>query len=1403
MPFFFSPYSDVLLCALSVSFLLAGVLCFIIAKEDSLPRPLGSWKYIGAALVLLAVREWAGIYGISEPAFTSWYPVAAMLQTIASLFVLLAAGKEMRSADRTSRISQAGAFVLLIVILIALVRPYLPGSGTDPAGLPITAGFFFTTKGVFFLVCAFFFYCSVKNPKPPPRSALSIIAVLCALSFLVFLCLPPGLPNLPNMYEPGENMLLSWLFTFRTGVSFVMVIMLWNFYSRSLGVIGAVRWWPLIFIFSIMVLGFVFVFIAAKVHAKVVGTNLVASAGNAARAIDPDDLAAAALNRDYGNSTEAADILFRRVRDQVYFQGYSDIRVAVDVLSAPRDGRPARVLEDLRLRPNGSAWARGYRGAAEIWEADVDPDATVIARHGVERLEPTLFFSPIRDDSGRAVGAAVLSVSTIDMVRDTYVFKRLFLLALPLVFMIFILLLSGQQRSWLSSHTVGRAEALRLGALGRGLVGSMIVRDTTILDFNPRVTELTGYEREELLGQDAEQFFRVLNPENIQEAKDLQFGGTLGKTKSIELVVRHKAGHPVHLLVSGRRVTGTAEENTFIWDSVDITQQKTMENQVRRTRDFLQTVLDTLPVPVFVKDSKGYYQSCNRAFAKLAGVEAPTEVVGRQHAGVGLGDAKPPHPHDVEIQKMMDAMCLDMDGSTLVYDITASVNGEERFLEVTKTAVGREEEGRDDRLIVGSVHDFTVRKRSEDAAKAERHFLAQLINTLPITMCFLDPNRVIRLCDTDFAREVGVSDPADLVGVPYDDVAPFGPVNVERDLKILETKSGFADTEFEFTKNGVTRNFIIRRTAMMSRDGELLGLVKAFWETTALVAATKAAHKADRAKAAFLSNMSHELRTPMNGIVGMAELIIDNDQTQPVPRLYAETVIKSAKTLQMVIDEVMDVATLEDDSQRLGLNPAPFPLLPITEDAVQIVSCIAEAWGVELSLGYDFNLQDAYRGDWRRIRQVMVQILTYCSRMTRDRRLRLEVGAGEGGSGVVIRTIFLPDNDTTAERLEAEFKDPQTIGSDASEQFNLGKLTDRIGLPLAWKLVEAMGGSLEVEARGRAIHCEVTLPLVRATLENTPVVTPDFTDVRVLVATRDSQRGEVIRNSLTYAHAHVESADSAEAAIKVLRDSRSAGREYHAVILDQLLVPEAELPGLVRELGAPAGDRRTDIILIVSSRQIQTLPSDMEPVKALMLPPLCPSEIWNKTDNLDSVNSGYPAKQVAEDAAAADAAPSDQPAKRPRRRSTRITRLVKIPAKVLLAEDNTVNQMVAMGILTRIGATPILAKNGQEAVDKVLQGEEFDIILMDCMMPVMDGYQATALIRLYEAGTPTAKRLPIVAITANSVQGDKEKCLAAGMDDYISKPVTMEMLRDALLKFCGNLAVMETKADKAGPDGTA
>ncbi|MCC8165777.1 MAG: hypothetical protein LIQ31_06435, partial [Planctomycetes bacterium] len=315
MPFFFSPYSDVLLCALSVSFLLAGVLCFIIAKEDSLPRPLGSWKYVGAALVLLAVREWAGIYGISEPGFTSWYPVAAMLQTVASLFVLLAAGREMRSPDRTSRISRIVAFILLIVILIALVRPYLPGAPADNGGLPITAGFFFTTKGVFFLVCAFFFYSSVKNPKPPPRSALSIIAVLCALSFLVFLCLPPGLPNLPNLYEPGENMLLSWLFTFRTGVSFVMVIMLWNFYSRSLGVVGAVRWWPLIFIFSIMVLGFVFVFIAARVHTEVVRSNLEASAGNAARAIDPEDVVAASLNREYGQSTGAADTLVRRVRE--------------------------------------------------------------------------------------------------------------------------------------------------------------------------------------------------------------------------------------------------------------------------------------------------------------------------------------------------------------------------------------------------------------------------------------------------------------------------------------------------------------------------------------------------------------------------------------------------------------------------------------------------------------------------------------------------------------------------------------------------------------------------------------------------------------------------------------------------------------------------------------------------------------------------------------------------------------------------------------------------------------------------------------------------------------------------------------------------------------------------------
>ncbi len=552
--------------------------------------------------------------------------------------------------------------------------------------------------------------------------------------------------------------------------------------------------------------------------------------------------------------------------------------------------------------------------------------------------------------------------------------------------------------------------------------------------------------------------------------------------------------------------------------------------------------------------------------------------------------------------------------------------------------------------------------------------------------------------------------------------------------------------------------------------------------------ANSAARRAERAKMAFLANMSHELRTPMNGIVGMADLIIDHPSTEPMQRLHAETIIRSAKTLQMVIDEVLDVATLTGDVRRLEPHPAPFPLLYLAEEAAQIVSCIISAWGVELSLVHDFALQTMYDGDARHIRQILVQILTHASRLTRDNRIRLEV-AGVGSleeERVAFRVIFQPRDDVDASFVDDLFNNPGQAGEETRSALSLGIFNDRIGLPLTRELVRASGGTLAVTRQFKDIRCEVILPLTTGGRPPQPLVAPDLNGLRALVAAAAPGRGMAGRECFEYAGAAVSSADTADGVRERLLAARQGGVLPDFLFLDADLVSEDALVSFIDEVRDYYRDgAEPNIMLVVSSDKAQDVRLAPSAVRCLLMPPVCPSELWYKADCIVAAS-------IDADGEGGEGGESGNVARKPRRRrSTRVERMVQVHADVLLVEDNPVNQMVEMGLLKRIGCRPVLAKNGEEALEAITgRGEKYDLVLMDCQMPVMDGYEATKRLRNFEQPAGGAGRHVIVALTANSLAGDREQCLAAGMDDYVTKPVTLERLRDCLLKHCAEKVIM-------------
>lgn len=1133
MPVFFSLNSDVILCVLCCALLLAGAVCVIFSRERT-ELPGQAVFYLGAAIIILAAREWLAIVGVSEPGFISFYPVAAMMQTASGLGILMAAYSVTQRPSRRANVLAAVAVLFLLGLLAVLLLPYLSYTEHVRDGTAlISAVVFFSVKFSTFAAACIFLYCVLRSASRPSRSTVAVLSVFCLHAFIVFICRPPGLAGLNDRVDVFATRLNEWLFVSRIVTAFIMVAILWNQYSRAVGVTRRIRWWPLALTVFILCSAIAFVFVSTANYRSVVRRNLIAATEHAATRIPARAVRLAAADPASVTNPAVARAVFGPVRHNRMYRGYARLACTLDILAAPPNGSgPAVPLVD--IAGNGGGWARGEAPLQALWPILLDQ--TTFMPGGMERLEPLVIAAPFADADGSEAGLAALSVSAVDLILDQYLFKRPILLFIPVAFFGLLLLMSGQQHAWLAAHASTRVEALRRGALANGLTGILITRNHIVVDCNERVAALAGVPRERLLGADMRTAFDLPDPSLVQRAERSLFDPATPKV--FELPLRRPDGATVYLLVYGRTQSGDPADPCYIWESVDITVTKAMDRE--------------------------------------------------------------------------------------------------------------------------------------------------------------------------------------------------------------------------------------------------------------LVAANHAAKQAERAKAAFLATMSHELRTPMNGIVGMADLVIENESTEPLPRLYAETIVKSAKTLQMVMDEVMDVAAIDDPGRRFTLADAPFPLLTLAEEAVQIVSCIVEAWGVELTLDYDFTLPEILGGDARQIRQVMVQILTHCSRLTADKRIHLELAAHE--KGVAFRCVFPPARDIDPEELESMFKRTTTADRSGRRLADPGVFNDRIGLPLAWRLIDAMSGSLAVEQDDGRIRCEAVLPLAAdASAGAQPVSPPNLAAMRILVATPDADWRRTILDCLAYAQSTVECAADAEAAAALLQREEDDGNPFDILLLDAHLHGfhgEGGQKGLLEWISLHERFGNPAVALIVSSHQVQDLASCPPNIRCLMVPPLCPSEIWYK---LDGIRAALELEKLAGDTAPGGRATTVVL----RRRSTRITRLIKVPASVLLVEDNTVNQMVAMGILKRLGCAATLAKNGREAVELIAAGHTFDLIFMDCMMPVMDGYEATGAIRLRERNNPGAKRNTIVALTANTVAGDRERCLAAGMDDYITKPVTLEQLRDTMARLCPELVAMVDQAEGA------
>lgn len=571
------------------------------------------------------------------------------------------------------------------------------------------------------------------------------------------------------------------------------------------------------------------------------------------------------------------------------------------------------------------------------------------------------------------------------------------------------------------------------------------------------------------------------------------------------------------------------------------------------------------------------------------------------------------------------------------------------------------------------------------------------------------------------------------------------------------------------------------------------------------------AKAADKAKSEFLANMSHEIRTPMNGVMGMAELLSKTD-LDAKQSMFADVIIKSGASLLTIINDILDFSKI--DAGQLELDPASFSLNEAIEDVATLLSSRVADKDLELAVRLDPGMPSQFIGDVGRIRQIITNLVSNAVKFTEEGHVLIEVSEEDVSDAEQKSKILVKITDTGIGIAEEQQQKIFEKFSQVDESATRKHEGTGLGLAIAASLVELMDGEIGVESeagRGSVFWFEITLPVDRNVVRESNIP-DDFKNSRILIVDDNEVNRSILSEQMTEWQFDAAACSSGAEALTFLRAMQQQKINVDAIILDYQM-PEMNGADVLQQLREDTDLMTIPVIMLTSVDQMQngTTFSSLgieghllKPARSTLLKNMIVRVLQDDSERKQSTVAGIemaklvgsksapdmevPKQITLEKAAPVEGTPalSNEPLaannSEPKDREPRELPVTCEPLDLLVAEDNEVNQIVFRQILHATGFSFEIVGNGKLAVE-AFQQRSPKVICMDVSMPVMNGHDATREIRKLEAASKT--HTPIIGVTAHAMTGDMEKCLKAGMDDYLTKPVSPQKLEEKIKRWLG------------------